>query len=90
MFDLPTIILPIWLLFIPFGLIIFLFVLYGFFNIYHLLRFATYSMGSYLITVIFVSGAVILLAVAGIYIMNFDWSLAWNLTDFLEFKSTFI
>jgi hypothetical protein len=90
MFSLPTIVIPIWALFIPFGLIVFLFLLYSFFNIYHLLRFATYSMGSYLTTVIFVGGSVIIMAVAWAYIVSYDWTLAWNLSDFLEFKSSFL
>ncbi|HBR80364.1 TPA: hypothetical protein DEA21_01785 [Candidatus Uhrbacteria bacterium] len=87
MFTLPNIILPIWLLFLPFGFVIGLFLIYGLFNIYHLLRFATYNLGSYFVTVLFIGGAVILAAISIIYITNYDWTLTWNLTDFLEFKS---
>jgi len=89
MFSLPTILLPLWLLLIPFGLGILLFVLYGFFNIYHLLRFATYSFGSYVITTLFIGGSVILLAISYSFISGLDWTTTFNLTDFLNFKSDF-
>jgi hypothetical protein len=69
---------------IPFGLGLLLFILYAFFNIYHLLRFATYSFATYLITVIFIGGAVIIGATTYQCLITYDWSLAWVLTDFFQ------
>jgi len=89
MFDLPTIILPLWLLLIPFGIIFFLVVLYGIFNVYHLLRFATYTFGSYFLTTLFVGGLIIIGASCYTYLIDYNWLLGWNLTDFLEFKQDF-
>lgn len=84
MFTLPSLTLPLWLLFIPFGLVVFFFVLYGFFNIYHLLRFATYTFGSYLLTTIFIGGSVVIGALCFFYLSGYDWTLGWNLTDFFD------
>ncbi len=89
MLSIPTIILPLWLLLIPFGLLVFLFVIYGFFNIYHLLRFATYSFGSYFLTTVFVGGAIIIGVVCAVYLFSYDWSLAWDFSELPKLKSDF-
>lgn len=68
---------------------VFFFALYGFFNIYTLLRFATYTFGSYFLTVVFIGGSIIIGAVCYTYITGYDWTIGWNLTDFLELKSSF-
>ena len=84
MFEIPTLILPLWLLLIPFGLGVVIFIIYAFFNIYHLVRFATYSFASYLVAVVFIGGAIIIGAVSFQYLSAFDWTVAWTFTDFLE------
>jgi hypothetical protein len=89
MFSLPTIIIPIWALFIPFGIIVSLFVLYGIFNVYHLLRFATYSFGSYLLTSVFIGGAIIIGVISAVYLSQYDWSLVWNFSELPKIESEF-
>ncbi|MFA6132087.1 MAG: hypothetical protein WC702_03460 [Patescibacteria group bacterium] len=86
MFSIPTLILPLWLLLIPFGIIVFLVILYGIFNIYTLLRFATYTFGSYFLTVVFIGGLIIIGAVCYTYLIGYDWTLGWNFTNFIELK----
>lgn len=87
MFSLPSLTLPLWLLLIPFGIFILFFILYAFFNIYHLLRFATYTFGSYLLTTIFIGGAVIISAVSYLYLSSYDWTITWTFTDLLSTPS---
>lgn len=84
MFEIPTIVLPLWLLLLPSGLGFFIFTLYAFFNIYHLIRFATYSFVSYLVATTFIGGAIIIIAVSYQYLSVFDWTVAWTFTDFLQ------
>ena len=88
MFDFPSVQLPIWLLLIPYGFGIFLFVLYGFFNVYHLLRFATYSFGSYVLVTLFVGGSIIIGALTFSYLGTFDWTVTWDPSNFFNLKST--
>lgn len=85
--EFPTINLPLWLLLIPFGVFILFFILYAFFNIYHLLRFATYTFGSYLLATVFIGGAVIISAVSYLYLSPYDWTVTWMLTDLLSTTS---
>lgn len=88
MFDLPPIELPLWFLLIPLGIFGLFFILYSFFNVYHLLRFATFSLGTYFITIVFVGGTIIIAALFyNFFFSHYDWTLTWSLSDFLEFKS---
>jgi len=87
MFELPQIEIPILALLIPYGLVLLFLATYSFFNTYHLLRFATYNFGSYLITTLFIGGGVIIAAVSFFYLSSVDWTVAWNLNNFLQFKN---
>lgn len=86
MFELPPIEIPIMVLLIPYGLILLFLATYSFFNTYHLLRFATFSFGSYLVTTLFIGGSVLIAAVSFFYLSSVDWSITWNLNNFLQFK----
>lgn len=88
MFDFPSIQLPLWLLLIPYGIAVFFFILYGFFNIYHLLRFATNNFASYILIVFFLGGSIIIGFITFSYLGTFDWTVTWNPSNFFNLKST--
>lgn len=87
MFDLPSIEIPIFGLLIPYALVLFFLTIYSFFNIYHLIRFATFSFGGYFLTTVFVGGLIVIAAVSFYYLMPLDWSATWNLNNFLQFDT---
>jgi hypothetical protein len=86
LFELPQINIPIIWLLVPYGLILLFLATYSFFNTYHLLRFATYSFGSYVVTTLFIGGSIIIAAVSFYYLSAVDWSATWNLNSFFELK----
>jgi hypothetical protein len=81
-FDIPSVILPLWLLLVLFGLYMLVFFTYTAFNLYHLLRFGTYGIGLYSITALFLVGTVALVAVSVLLLVPYDWSLSLSVSDF--------
>ncbi|MFH1252930.1 MAG: hypothetical protein V1664_01175 [Candidatus Uhrbacteria bacterium] len=87
MFQLPAIDIPLILILIPYGLIVGFLGLYSFFNLYQLIRFATFNFSSYLIFTIYLGGVVIIGAVTYFSLIAYDWTPVWNLNNFLQFDS---
>lgn len=52
----------------------FIYILYGIFNIYHLVRYGIYGTGLYALITIFGSGAILLSAGSIFLLLGFDWS----------------
>lgn len=67
---------------------IFLFCLFSFFNIYHLLRFATPHLVVYIVMLIYVAGSIGILAVSFFFLQNIDWSQSIQIAPFMNYPAT--
>jgi len=61
-----------------------LFLFYGLFNIYHLIRYGLYGFGLYLIVTIFAGGTILLVSGSIFMLMEFNWSQPIFLNDVIE------
>jgi hypothetical protein len=81
MFDLPNIAAPISVFLIPFGIFMFLYILYSLFNIYHLIRYGIFGKGLYFLITIFSAGAILLSAGSIFILLGFDWGTSIGLQE---------
>ena len=81
MFDIPNINVSIAVFLIPFGLFMFLYILYGLFNIYHLVRYGIYNPKLYVLITVFSAGAILLSAGSIFLLLGFDWSTPINFQE---------
>jgi hypothetical protein len=84
MFELPQISLPIGILLAVFAAYMIFYVLYGLFNIYHLLRYGVYGFGLYLLLAIFTGGTIILVSGSIFWLMEYDWTTTISLQNFFN------
>ncbi|TSC76447.1 MAG: hypothetical protein G01um101431_580 [Parcubacteria group bacterium Gr01-1014_31] len=66
--------LPLTLLYVIYLLLVGVFVLYSFFNIYHLLRFGSPFIVTISVSLLYLLGAVTLLSTSWVFIGGIDWS----------------
>jgi hypothetical protein len=81
---LPEITIPIASFLILYGVYVLFYLLYALFNIYHLLRFATATPMSYVITFVFGVGSIGLLAISLLLLSRYDWSVPFSITAIFE------
>jgi len=81
--SLPLTLSVSWLL-LPLGFYFAVFVIYSFFNMYHLFRFGVYNFGLYIISTIYILGTVILVSTAIWVVLDIDWSASLSLESFFE------
>lgn len=67
--------IPLWALLIPYGLVAALFVIFSFFNLYHLIRFGFITFGSALFFLIYLGASAIILMVTWSSLQGIDWSM---------------
>ena len=79
---------PITYLLIPYGLFLAIFMVYSFFNIYHLMRYGIYNFRLYLISVIFLGGTLFILGSSALVLFGFDWSVSLDLGMILNTDQT--
>lgn len=79
--------LPLAAFLILYGMFIFVYLLYGFFNIYHLAKFGL--IGRATRAIIFIQAAISLsFLLASLYLVTFqDWSGSWNLSQIFRSSS---
>ena len=70
-------------LLIPFGLVLFVAVLFFFFNVFHLKRYAIRSEATTTLIVMYFVSFGVLLALMGGYMLSVDWSERFQLSDLL-------
>jgi hypothetical protein len=80
----PDLSIPIVVLLIPYGLFVLFYTIYALFNIYHLMRFGVYNLGSYLIITIFLGGTVFLFGASFMLLAPYDWFALWSMTDIFQ------
>ncbi len=85
MFDLPNISAPIAVFLIPYGIFMFIYILYSLFNIYHLIRYGLSGSGLFLLITIFGAGAVLLSAGSIFLLLGFDWNTSIGLQEASSF-----
>lgn len=81
---LPEFSLPVVIFLIPYTLFVLMYMIYSLFNLYHILRFGVSSFGTYLITTIFLGGTVFLAGASWYFLMPYDWTALWNISDILK------
>ncbi len=79
MFEFPSITIPLSFLLILYGAFMVFFVIYSFFNVYHLVRYGLNNISLRALVLIFLSGTFILLLLSALQMMQYDWSGAVNL-----------
>lgn len=79
----PDIILPLWILLIPYALFAIFFAIWSLFNIYHLLRFGVLGYGLSLLMVIYLGGTAAIIFFSSALILQYDWMASVNVTDFI-------
>ena len=73
-FSLAGVFVPVWAFLVVYALFLSVFLLYTAFNLYHLLRFGTTSLGLYAVTGLFTAGTILLVGVTLILLMPYDWT----------------
>ncbi len=81
--NIPDLIIPLWILLVPYGLFAAFFILWSLFNVYHLLRFGVASYSLSLLMVIYLAGTSALIFFSASLLLRFDWTVTINLTDIL-------
>jgi len=79
---------PIIYFLIPYALFVTVFVLFSFFNIYHLLRYGVYNFNLYILSVIYLGGTIFFLGASIIFLNTFDWSVAFSLETIIGASET--
>lgn len=79
----PDILIPLWILLIPYGIFGAFFLLWSAFNIYHLLRFGVVSMSLSLVMAFYLIGTASLVFFSVSLLLRFDWMISVNLTEFI-------
>jgi|GEM_PF-676137 len=74
MFDLSAFSLPVSVFLAVFGAFLLFFVVYSFFNLYHLLKYGVYGFGLYLIVTIFTGGTILLASGSFFLLAGYDWT----------------
>lgn len=69
---------------IPYGLFVLIFLVFSFFNIYHLMRYGIYNFALYVLSVIYLSGTIFVLGMSAIILFGFDWSVSLELGQILD------
>jgi len=85
MFDLPNLSIPVAVFLLVYGLYMLFYVLYSFFNIYHLVRYGVYGFGLYLIITIFAGGTILLLSGSVLLLLEYDWNAPITLNNAVQF-----
>ena len=83
-FDFATFVIPVWYLLVVYALFLAVFTLYTGFNLYHLLRFGTKSIGLYAILALFMTGTVLLVGGTLFVLAPYDWSATLSPSDILR------
>jgi protein-S-isoprenylcysteine O-methyltransferase Ste14 len=73
---------PIGLLLIPYAIMVLLFLLLAIMNVYHLVRYSATSRTSFLFTLIFMAGTIIIAFISWQALGNVDWSAGISLNPF--------
>ena len=73
-FVAPDTIIPISVLLIPLIIFLIFYLVYSFFNVYHLLRFGVYGFGLYMITTLYAAGTILLMAISIYFLLGYDWT----------------
>ncbi len=81
--NFPDIVIPLWILLVPYVLFFLFFLLWSVFNVYHLLRFGVASYSLSLLMVIYLAGTAALIFFSVSLLMRFDWTIPINLTEFI-------
>ena len=71
--------IPFWILLIPYGIIILIFLVISGFGIYHSWRFGFRTTMVQSVTAAYLSGAAIILLLSIIGILTLDWSRVWEI-----------
>lgn len=83
-FDFAAFVIPIWSLLVIYGLFLSVFTLYTGFNLYHLLRFGTKSVGLFAVTALFAAGTALLVGFSLFLLAPYDWSATFSPSDLLR------
>lgn len=79
---------PISYFLIPYAFFAFVFVIFSFFNIYHMLRYGIYNFSLYILSVVYLGGTVFFLGASIIIILSFNWSVPLNLDAIIGTSQT--
>lgn|SRR3989338_8926728 len=74
MFDFSAFSLPVSIFLAAFGAFLLFFVIYSFFNFYHLMKYGVYGFGLYLIVTIFTGGTILLASGSFFLLADYDWT----------------
>ncbi len=70
---------PISFFLIPYAVFIVIFLIFSFFNIYHLLRYGIYNFALYLLSVIYIGGTIFIIGASYILLSDYSWAASFSL-----------
>ena len=83
--DSPTVFsVPLAVLLIPFGFFAILYLVYTFFNLYHLVRYGIANMKLNILIGFYSLGSFLIMAAVIIMLAQYDWSQSISLTDIID------
>lgn len=88
MFDFSTFALPISILLGVFGVYLLLYIIFSFFNLYHLMRYGVYGFGLYLIVTIYASGTILLATGSYFLLSEYNWNAPISFEGFFNLNAT--
>ncbi len=73
-----------YLFLIPYGLFLLIYLCFSLVNLYHLIKFGTANLTAFLVTFLFLAGAVLILYTSYNYILTIDWTRTINIVPNLS------
>ena len=80
----PEFSIPIAFLLGIYGLFVVFYIIWSFFNIYHLMRFGVASLFLTTLVTVYAIGSLVLLGASGLSLLRYDWSTPFSVTAILQ------